>query len=177
MIDLTMLRSPISKGDEPLTTAQFLKRMTRAKDALIPPVKQTEILAIDPELAGQIGAAMDAVQQEAAANNLFNHQLVAYREAVTRLARYRLADGQAEVTEEVETGMDENGDPIMETVVVQTAIDPLPATVEQDTYDAEGNVIGTEQVSNPQIAEDDAERAAAQAVIDATPEEVKAFDG
>ena len=64
----------------------------------------------------------------------------------------------------------------METVVVQTAIDPLPATVEQDTYDAEGNVTGTEQVPNPQIVEDDAERAAAQAVIDDTPDEVKTFD-
>ena len=175
MIDLTKLRSPIAKGDEPLTTAQFLRRMTRAKDALIPPVKQTEILATDPELAGQIGAAMDAVQQEAEANNLFNHQLVAYRDAVTRLARYRLAEGQAEVTEDVETGVDENGDPIMETVVVQLAIDPLPATVEKDTYDAEGNVTGTEQVPNPDIIADDAERTAAQAVVDATPDEVTTF--
>lgn len=34
---------------------------------------------------------------------------------------------------------------------------------------------GTKTVTNPLIVQDDAERAAAQAVIDATPQEVKDF--
>ena len=60
-------------------------------------------------------------------------------------------------------------------VWIQPAIEPLEATVEQDVYDEEGNVTGTETVPNPLIVADDAEREAAQAVVDGTPEEVKAF--
>jgi hypothetical protein len=63
---------------------------------------------------------------------------------------------------------------VMAEVIVQTAIDPLEATVEQITYDDEGNAT-TETVDNPLIVADDAERAAAQAVVDATPQEVKDF--
>lgn len=114
---------------------------------------------------------------ETQAVNTFNLQLEAYRKAAARLARYRLADGRAEVIEAQPTGeTDEAGDPVMESVVVQAAIDPLEATVEQIIYDEEGNA-ATETVPNPAIVTDDAERAEAQAVVDATPQEVKDFDG
>jgi hypothetical protein len=59
--------------------------------------------------------------------------------------------------------------------VVQTAIDPVEPTVEQPVYDDEGNQTGTETVQNPLIVQDDAERADAQAVVDATPQEIKDF--
>ena len=62
----------------------------------------------------------------------------------------------------------------MESVLVQSAIDPLDATVEVTTYDVDGNGT-TETVANPLIVQDDAERAAAQAVVDTAPDEVSAF--
>lgn len=118
------------------------------------------------------------------ANNQFNHQLANYRAAQTRLARYRLADGRPEVTEEQhaidEQGQplfhEETGEPVMETVKLQSAIEPLQAEVEQPVYDEEtGAQTGTEMIPNRAIVLDDAERADAQAVIDGTPAEVRAF--
>ena len=117
-------------------------------------------------------------------HNLFNHQLVAYRAEQTRLARYRLAEGRPEVTEE-QQAIDEQGQPVfneetgesvMEIVVVQAVIEPLPAEVEQPVYHEEtGAQTGTEMIPNPAIVQDDAERADAQAVIDSTPAEVRVF--
>jgi hypothetical protein len=58
----------------------------------------------------------------------------------------------------------------------QVAIDPLPAEIEQTVYDeTTGEQTGTIMVPNPAVVRDDAERAAAQAVIDGTPTEVIAF--
>jgi hypothetical protein len=117
-------------------------------------------------------------------HNLFNHQLVAYRAAQARLVRYRLADGRPEVTEEQQainaqgqSVFDEETDyPAIEAVAVQVAIDPLPAEIEQPVYaEATGEQTGTIMVPNPAVVRDDAERAAARAVIDGTPTEVIAF--
>jgi hypothetical protein len=107
--------------------------------------------------------------------NAFNAQLEAYGKATARLSRYALSEGRAEVTGEVETGaFDENGDPVTEAVVVQTAIEALPETVEITEYDDEGNeTVST--VPNPSIVQDEAERAQAQSVIDSTPEAVIAY--
>ena len=117
-------------------------------------------------------------------HNLFNHQLVAYRAAQARLARYRLADGRPEVTAE-QQAIDEQGypvfdedigEPVIEAVMVQVAIDPLPAEVVQPVYaETTGEQTGTIMVPNPAVVRDDAERAAAQADIDGTPTEVTAF--
>jgi hypothetical protein len=109
-----------------------------------------------------------------AANNMFNHRLHAYRKATARLDQYLVAEGREEATEEQPTGeYDEEGNEITETVVVQTEIDPVEPTVEKNVYDEEGNLTGTETVTNPLIVQDEEERAEAQAVIDATPQEVK----
>lgn len=118
------------------------------------------------------------------ANNLFNHQLAAYRAAQARLARYRLADGRPEVTEERQV-IDEQGtplfheatgEPLAETAVVQAAIDPIPMEIDQPVYDvATGEQTGSITVSNPEAVRDDEERAAAQTVIDQTPAEVIQF--
>ena len=62
-------------------------------------------------------------------------------------------------------------DDVMTDMVTVTAIDPVEATVEQTTYDAEG-VATTSTVENPLITVDVAERATAQAVVDATPSAV-----
>lgn len=112
-----------------------------------------------------------------AATWLFNQQLADYRVAVTRLAQYVVADGRAEVTEMQSTGKQAwNEDTlqmedVMEEVITVTAIDPVEATVEQTTTDDDGNITTT-TIENPLITKDNAERAAAQAVVDATPQAV-----
>lgn len=127
------------------------------------------------------------VQEEADAW-LFTKQTNDYADAVRRLAQYRLADGREEVTEEItentnEYQIDADGIPVTDengelvfvtntyTVVTVKAVDPLSATVTDTTVDEDGNLVESE-IPNPAIVKDDEERAAAQAVIDATPEAV-----
>jgi hypothetical protein len=128
---------------------------------------------------GESIADVPAWVQEKADAWLFNDQLEKYTAAVARLSQYVLADGRDEVTESQEVAgnalyNEETGEfePQMMDVVVQTAIDPLPATVEQTTYDDEGNATVT-NIENPLITQDNLERTDAQAVVDATPQAVK----
>ena len=118
---------------------------------------------------------------------VFNKQLREYTVAIARLDNYILADGRAEVTEmqdTLEVIVDDDGMPVLnddgeltyvqEEVVVVSAIEPLEATVEQTVYDeddmeAEPTV---ETIENPLITTDNAERVAAQAVVDNTPQPV-----
>ena len=167
----------IEKGDAALSKRQAIKRGLRHFNA-----EQ----AYWQREAGMLMGSQEYVEwanqwlvdnQINAENNLFNNQLAAYRKATARLDQYKVADGRPEITEEQPTGeYDEEGNEITETVVVQTAIDPVEPTVEQPVYDDEGNQTGTETVTNPLIVADEAERAAAQAVIDQIPQEVKDFD-
>ena len=117
---------------------------------------------------------------------LFAEQLQAYTTATARLSKYILADGRVELTEMQDTteyvvdaeGMLvlTDGEPtfIQEEVIVQTAIEPLEATVEVTTYseDIDAELVTT-IIENPEITQDNLERAEAQAVIDATPQEIK----
>lgn len=80
-------------------------------------------------------------------NYIYNQQLRAYVDAVERLEQYRLVDGQARLVDEVEN----NG--VYYTVVTQEHIEALPA-------------------DDPRVIQDLAERAEAQAIIDATPQNV-----
>jgi len=118
---------------------------------------------------------------------LFAEQLQAYKVATARLEAYVLADGRVELTEMQDTteyvvdaeGMLvlTDGEPtfIQEEVIVQTAIESLEATVEVTTYseDMDAEPVTT-IIENPEITQDNLERAEAQAVVDATPAEVKA---
>jgi len=126
------------------------------------------------------------VQEEADAW-LANDQLVKYTNAVERLDNYILADGQEEVTQDIvvitenifdENGMltmDENDEYIMqdvtETIIISNAIPALEATITRTVYD-ENDVATEETIENPLITKDNAERAEAQAVVDATPQSV-----
>jgi len=126
--------------------------------------------------------------QEAADNWTFNKQLNEYVTAVERLSQYVLLEGREEVTEEVVIGqepvLDEEGLPtfddegnqimsdVTETVITQTAIEPLEEFVEVTTTDPETMESTTESVRNPLVVKDEEERAAAQAVVDATPQAV-----
>ena len=113
---------------------------------------------------------------DAAAAKLAAQQLSAYTTATARLAQYVLSVGRTEVTEDVVIGqgLDEVTEELVdvtETQITVTAIDPVDATVEQTTYDADG-VATTVTVTNPIITADVAERATAQAIVDATPQAV-----
>ncbi|EDM71036.1 hypothetical protein RAZWK3B_16605 [Roseobacter sp. AzwK-3b] len=168
----------IQKGDAPMSYRQAVKRGLRYFEAE-KAYWQREQGIVQGDTAYKAWAAQwvdDNVVNEA--NNIFNHQLAAYRAALGRLDQYILADGRPEVTEEQETGQfdPETGEPITEAVVVQSAIDPVEPTVEQAVYDeTTGEQTGTETVTNPLIVKDEAERAEAQAVIAATPAEVVTF--
>ncbi|MHC0055824.1 hypothetical protein [Actibacterium sp. D379-3] len=195
----------IQKGDAPLSVRQATKRGmahvaaelaqagARTGDVellrVIPHADLTPRLAAVVQALGHVSYQAYALGWEAdnlvnGEHNLFNHLLAAYREALSRLGRYRLADGRPEVTDEHQV-IDEQGqpvfdettgEPVMETVVVQAAIDPLPAEVERPIYDAvTGEQTGTEMVSNPEIVRDEVEKAGAQAVVDETPAEVVDF--
>ena len=119
--------------------------------------------------------------QAAADEKQFNQQLADYRVAVARLAQYIVADGREEVREMQPTGeqvwneeTEEMEDVMMEVVTV-TAIEPVEPTVDRIVYaddpmvDAEPTI---ETIENPEITKDNEERAAAQAVVDATPQAV-----
>ena len=164
----------VTKGDAPLTDAQLEKRAQKhiAKDW--PPQAREKSIRTADGAFDAFMATFSANHDVNVANNTFNWQLAEYRKATAWLARYRLADGKPEETIETPTGtFTDEGVEIMDVYVIP-AIEPLEATVEQTTYDDEGNAT-TETVDNPLIVADDAERAAAQAVVDATPDDVKAF--
>lgn len=165
----------VTKGDLPLTPAQLEKRAQKhIKRVWSDQAREKSIRLAD----GAFDAFMSVFSADHdvnLANNTFNWQLSEYRKATARLAQYILADGRAEVWEDQPTGeYDEEGNEVMESVLVQSAVEPLDATVEVTTYDVDGNGT-TETVVNPLIVADTEGRAAAQAVVDGTLEEVKAY--
>ena len=127
----------------------------------------------DGDIPAELQAAADEKQ--------FNQQLAAYRTATARLAQYIVAEGRVEVREMQPTGEqvfnEETGEmeDVMHEVITVTAIEPVEATVERIVYaddptvDAEPTI---ETIENPLITKDNEERAAAQAVVDATPQAV-----
>jgi len=127
-----------------------------------------------------IGPVPDWVQ-EAADNWTFNKQLNEYVVAFERLSQYVLLEGRPELTEEVvvetrESFNEETGElettNITETVITQTAIEPLEEFVEVTEFNEETMESTVVQVRNPLVVKDEEERAAAQAVVDATPQAV-----
>lgn len=80
-------------------------------------------------------------------NYRYNQQLRAYVNAVERLAQHRLIETQERLVDEIIT------DGVYYTVETQPYIEALPA-------------------DDPRVVQDEAERAEAQAVIDATPQNV-----
>ena len=118
--------------------------------------------------------------QEAADAKRFTRQLKAYTTATARLTQYVVAVGRAEVTESQpsgETVYNEEtmqNDDVMADVVTVTAIDPVDATITRLVYSEEDVDADPteEEIENPLITKDNAERAAAQATVDATPQPV-----
>ena len=162
----------VNKGDAPLTPVQLEKRAQKyIKRSWSDQAREKSIRTSD----GAFDAFMSTFSTNHTTNvtnNTFNWQLSEYRKAAARLARYIVADGRAEVTEEQGTGTyDDDGNEVMETVVTVTAVDPVEATVDVTTYDDEGEAT-VETIENPLITSDVSERDTAQAVVDGTPQEV-----
>ena len=118
--------------------------------------------------------------QAAADEKQFNQQLAAYRTATARLSQYIVAVGRAEVVESQPTGEQVFNEETMEMedvmhdVITVTAIEPVEPTVTQLVYSDDVDTEPTEEtIENPLITTDVAERAAAQAIVDATPQAVK----
>jgi predicted metal-dependent hydrolase len=137
--------------------------------------------AIIAEGADCFNGDIPADLQAAADEKQFNQQLAAYRTATARLAQYILADGRVEVTEMQPTGEQVWNEETMEMdavlaeVITVSAIEPLEATVTRWVYSDDMEAAPTEEtIENPLITADNAERVAAQAVIDATPDAVVA---
>ena len=113
--------------------------------------------------------------QAAADAKLFAQQLADYKTATARLAQYIVADGREEVTESQPTGEQVYNEEtfemedVMHDVITVTAIDPVEATV--DVFEGDNDTPTT--ITNPLITTDVAERAKAQATVDATPQPVK----
>jgi hypothetical protein len=166
----------LNKGDDPVPASSISAGTQRHIDLDWPAWKRERAMRTDPTA---LNAYMDTVATNTDTNrdnNTFNTQIAAFNRATLRLAKYRLADGRDELVESQPTNETdpETGDPIMADVVVQTTIDPLPATVDGwDNTDPENPVAA--QVPNPLIVTDDAERASAQAVVDDTPPDVAAW--
>ena len=116
--------------------------------------------------------------QTAADAKQFAQQVEAYKIAKARVAQYQLSVGVPESTQTITTGMQEWNEEagemqdVTETFVIP-AIEPLEATVEVTTQEMGEDPVTT-TVANPLIVKDNEERAAAQAIIDATPGPVKA---
>ena len=164
----------VTKGDSPLTEAQLEKRSQRHIARDWPAQARERSIRKADGLFDTFMTAFSADHDINVLNNTFNWQLAKYREATTRLEKYSLIDGRPEQIIKISTGQyDEEGNEIMDITVIP-AIDPLEAQVEQTVYDDEGNVT-TIIIDNPLIVVDNAERAAAQAVVDITPDEVKNF--
>ena len=110
----------------------------------------------------------------------FNQQLSAYTTAKERLAQYVLSVGRTEVVESrpgPEQVWDEETEQmvdVMVDVITVTAIEPVDATVTRIIYpdDVLTEEVTEETIENPLITKDKAERAEAQAIVDATPQSV-----
>ena len=169
----------VTKGDAPLTASQLEKRSQTYIRRSWPEQSREQSIRKADGLFDTFMTAFSTDHLVNIANNTFNYQLQAYAIAVARLAQYVLAEGRVEVTEMQPTGEQVFNETTMEMddvlaeVITQSAIEPLEPTVEVTTYsdDMEATV---STVTNPLIVTDEEERVAAQAVVDATPDAVKA---
>ena len=173
----------VNQGDQYLTPVQLERRAQKYIARDWPSQHREKSIRLGDGQFDAFMATFSTNHDTNKANNTFNWQLEQYRKATARLDRYVLADGRPELTEMQPTGEqvynDQTGEmeDVMHEVVVQTAIDPLPPTVDVLVYDendpdAEPT---TQTVPNPEIVQDEEERAAAQAVIDGTPDDVQNF--
>jgi len=174
----------VTKGDDWLTDTQLEQRAQRYISRDWPLQRREKSIRLGDGQFDAFMATFSTNHDTNKANNTFNWQLQEYRKATKRLAQYVLADGRPELTEMQPTGEqvynEDTGEmeDVLHEVVVQTAVEPLPATVDVLVYDENDPEAEptTQTVPNPEIVQDNEERVAAQAVIDSTPQTVKDFN-
>jgi len=172
----------VNKGDKPLSATQLEKRAQKyITRAFSPQAREESIRKEDGAFSGFM-TAFSADHTVNVENNTFNHQLVAYKNAVARLEKHVLLDGQVEVREMMPTGEQVFNEEtmemedVLEEVVVKREIEPVEEFVEVTVYGDDPEAEPTvEQQRNPVAVQDEAEREQAQAVVDATPQAVKDF--
>ena len=174
----------VNKGDKPLTANQLEKRAQKYITRAFPLQRREESIRKDDGVFSGFMTSFSADHAVNVENNTFNHQLVAYNDAVARLEKHVLLDGQAEVREMQPTGEqtfnEETGEmeDVLQEVVVKREIEPVEEFVEVTVYGDDPEAEPTvEQQRNPVVIQDEAEREQAQAIVDGTPEEVKTFEG
>ena len=172
----------VKKGDKPLTANQLEKRAQKYITRAFPVQRREESIRKDDGAFNDFMAQFSADHAVNVENNTFNHQLVAYREAVARLEKYILLDGQEELREMQPTGEqvfnETTGEmeDVLEEVVVKQAIEPVEEFIEVTVYSDDPEAEPTvEQQRNPVVEQDEAEREQAQAIVDSTPQAVKDF--
>jgi hypothetical protein len=170
----------VNKGDKPLSDAQLEAKAQRVIALNFSTQAREESIRKGDDLFNTFMSEFSQDHAVNVENNTFNHQLVAYKNAVARLEKHVLLDGQEEVREMLPTGEQVFNEEtmemedVLEEVVVKPMIEPVEefveVTVYSDDLDAEPTV---EQVRNPLVVQDEEERAMAQSVIDGTPQDVK----
>ena len=168
----------VNKGDKPLTANQLEKRAQKYITRAFPLQRREESIRKDDGVFSGFMTAFSADHAINVENNTFNNQLVAYKNAVARLEKYVLLDGQAEVREMQATGEKAfNKEDVLQEVVVRREIEPVDEFVEVTVYSEDSEAEPTvESVRNPLVVQDELEREQAQATIDSTPEAVKTFE-
>jgi hypothetical protein len=172
----------VTKGMKVLTSQQLDNRTQSYIDNEWPQWKRERSIR---KADGLFDTYMDGVEADTdinRANNEFNWQLEQFQKATKRLEQYELSVGVPESSREVPVGeprFDETtGEIGYETkTVVTEAIPPLESTITVVTYDDGGEEVSSEEVANPEVVQDEEERAQAQSIIDRTPDAVYEFLG
>ena len=174
----------VNKGDKPLSATQLEKRAQKYITRAFSPQAREESIRKEDGLFNGFMVEFSQDHSVNVENNTFNHQLVAYKNAVARLEKHVLLDGQVEVREMMPTGeqvLNEETmemEDVLEEVVVKCEIEPVEEFVEVTVYGDDPEAEPTvEQVRNPIVEQDEEERAMAQSVIDSTPQAVKDYVG
>ena len=114
--------------------------------------------------------------EQALVDNELLKGVISYERAEQRLERYILSVGITAIAEVPEIRDPDTGELTQEYSPAIAGVNPLPATIEQVTRDAEtGEITGSETVPNPLIVQDEAERQAAQNIIDNASAEILAL--
>ena len=94
----------VNKGDKPLSATQLEKRAQKYITRAFSPQAREESIRKEDGLFNEFMAQFSQDHSVNVENNTYNHQLVAYNNAVARLEKHVLLDGQAEVREMLPTG-------------------------------------------------------------------------
>tara|TARA_R110002153_G_scaffold5128_3_gene24298 strand:+ start:2458 stop:3147 length:690 start_codon:yes stop_codon:yes gene_type:complete len=112
------------------------------------------------------------------AQALAEYQLKEYTKAMARLSQYQVALGQEEMIESIASDQrvwnpeTKEWEDVMIDVVTRQAVDPVSPTITVMSSENPGDEPTEQTIENPAITEDNAERAEAQAIVDATPQSV-----